>query len=149
MAVEWKLVFDCAEPIRLAEFWSQALEYTVEDHSDLIERLLGTGAITEAQYTLIDGRKAWSHAAAVRHPDDPVDPETGVGLGRRVLFVRVPEPKRVKNRLHIDLHVGPANRDGRVERLKMLGATVLNVVEEHGSKHVTMADPEGNEFDVQ
>ncbi|MEU9886214.1 VOC family protein [Sphaerisporangium sp. NPDC051011] len=34
-------------------------------------------------------------------------------------------------------------------RLKGLGATVLATVQDHGSYHVTMADPEGNECDVQ
>lgn len=149
MAVEWKLVVDCADPVRLAGFWSQALGYTLEDHSALIDRLLEAGAIGEDDWTLVDGHKAWRHAAAVRHPDDRFEEATGTGLGRRLLFLTVPEPKQGKNRLHVDLRFGPENRDGAVERLKGLGATVLNVVDEHGSRHVTMADPEGNEFDVQ
>jgi hypothetical protein len=149
MAVHWKLVVDCADPLAIAGFWAPALGYETEDHSVLIERLIGLGAIGDEQWSEAGGRKVWAHAAAVRHPDDPVDEASGTGLGRRILFLKVPEPKQGKNRLHIDLHFGPERREAEVKRLEGLGATVLHVVEEYGSSHVTMADPEGNEFDVQ
>lgn len=149
MAIAWKLVVDCHDPNALARFWAAALEYEVEDNSALIERLLGFGAIIEDDYALIDGRKAFRALAAVRHPGDPVDAGSGTGLGRRILFQSVPEPKREKNRLHLDLHVGAEHRDARVERLEGLGATVRARVEANGGAWVTMADPEGNEFDVQ
>ncbi|MDJ0383128.1 VOC family protein [Streptomyces sp. G-G2] len=148
-AVNWKLVVDCAEPLRLAEFWSEALGYQREDHSGFIERLIGFGAVTDADWTELNGRKVWRNAAAVRHPEDPFDGASGVGLGRRVLFNAVPEAKQGKNRLHIDLHFGPERRDAEAERLTSLGGEVLRVVEELGSTHVVMADPEGNEFCVQ
>ncbi|SBT48390.1 VOC family protein [Micromonospora auratinigra] len=149
MAREWKLVVDCADPIRLARFWAEALDYQVEDNSALIDRLVAAGAVPPQAYVEVAGRKAWRELAAVRHPDDPVDPASGTGLGRRLLFQAVPEPKQVKNRLHLDLHVGPDGRDAEVERLVALGATVLREVADRGSVHTTMADPEGNEFDVQ
>lgn len=149
MALEWKLVVDCTDPLQLARFWASALGYEVEDNSDLIERLVSAGAVGESDYTVVDGRKAWRELAAIRHPDDPVDEPTGTGLGRRLLFQAVPEPKQGKNRLHLDLHVGPERADGEVRRLTALGARVLQRVEARGSRHVTMADPEGNEFDVQ
>lgn len=149
MAVNWQLVVDCTEPISLARFWAAALEYQPEDNSALIEGLITAGAVGEDDYTEVDGRRAWVRAAAIRHPEDPVDAPTGIGLGRRVLFQTVPEPKSTKNRLHIDLGVGAEQRDGAVRRLEGLGASVVRVVEEHGASHVTMRDPEGNEFDVQ
>ncbi|MFF4737307.1 VOC family protein [Streptomyces sp. NPDC001262] len=149
MAVHWKLVVDCADPLRLTAFWAEALGYEVEDNSVLIERLLGMGAIGDELLTVVDGRKAWTHAAAVRHPEDPVDASTGIGLGRRILFQTVPEPRQGKNRLHMDLHVGPEQREAEVKRLERLGARVLQVVDEPAGSHVTMADPEGNEFCVQ
>ncbi len=149
MALDWKLVVDCADPHRMTRFWSEALGYVTEDNSVLIDRLLAAGAIGPEVVVEVDGRKAWRELAAVRHPDDPVDAASGTGLGRRLLFHAVPEPKRGKNRLHIDLHAGPDARDAEVARLEKLGATVLRTVEAHGGKHVTMADPEGNEFDVQ
>lgn len=149
MAIAWKLVIDCADANRLAGFWAAALGYLTENHHRLIDRLRAAGAVTAADYIAIDGRLAFRDLAAVRHPDDPYDPQSDTGLGRRILFQAVPEPKRVKNRLHLDLHVGPEARDAEVARLEALGATILAEVEARGSHHVTMADPEGNEFDVQ
>lgn len=151
MALDWKLVVDCEDPRLVAHFWEQALGYPAEDNSGLIERLHSLGTITQDLFTTDArlGRPVWRHLAAIRHPHDPVDPDTGTGLGRRLLFQRVPEPKEGKNRLHLDLHVGADARDAEVRRLERLGATVLRVVAEPGSHHVTMSDPEGNEFDVQ
>ncbi|MFC4494776.1 VOC family protein [Streptomyces ovatisporus] len=149
MAVDWKLVVDCSDPLQLARFWALALGYEVEDNSVLIDQLLASGAVGRNDFTVVDGRKAWRLLAAVRHPDDPVDEASGTGLGRRLLFQAVPEAKQAKNRLHIDLHVGPEQRDSEVRRLTEIGAKVLHKVEAQGSNHVTMADPEGNEFDVQ
>lgn len=93
MAVHWKLVIDAADPHRQAAFWAEALEYTFEDHGVLIEKLLGVGAVTDDVLTEAHGRKARRDLAAVRHPDDPYDEEKGSGLGRRILFQRVPETK--------------------------------------------------------
>lgn len=149
MAIAWKLVVDCAEPNALTAFWAAALGYEREDNSALVTRLLDAGAVTDADVTTVDGRLAFRELAAVRHPGDPFDAATGTGLGRRILFQAVPEPKSGKNRLHIDLHVGADRRDAEVTRLTGLGARVLRTVQAAGSHHVTMADPEGNEFDVQ
>ncbi|MGI5158155.1 VOC family protein [Microbispora sp. CA-102843] len=147
MTLEWKLVIDCADPHAQAAFWAEALGYEVEDNSAVVGRLLAAGIVGEEAVT--PDHMAFRTLRAVRHPDDPVDPDSGTGLGRRILFQAVPEPKAGKNRLHIDLHAGPERRDAEVDRLKALGATVLRTVQEPGGHHVTMADPEGNEFDVQ
>jgi hypothetical protein len=148
MPVAYKICVDCADPHKLAQFWAEALDYVVEDHSALIAFLLEHGQATAADVTTVDGRPAWRAAAAVRDPDAPFDPRSGVGLGGRVLFQVVPEPKTVKNRVHLDLHIGQQRRAEVVERLTKLGGTVLGEHDEHGSSWVTMADPEGNEFDV-
>ncbi|MFJ4850969.1 MULTISPECIES: VOC family protein [unclassified Streptomyces] len=148
MAVHWKLVIDAADPHGQAAFWAAALEYENEDHSALIERLLGIGAVTPELLAETGGRKAWRDLAAVRHPEDPYEEESGTGRGRRILFQRVPEAKTAKNRLHLDLHPGPDRRDAEVVRLEGLGATVLRRIKEPSGEWVTMADPEGNEFDV-
>jgi hypothetical protein len=148
MAVPYKIVMDCADPHRLAAFWAVALDYLLEDHSALIRRLLDGGIVADADTRLVDGRLAWANAAAVRDPDGPVDPETGVGFGGRVLFQAVPEPKTGKNRVHLDLHVGAERRSEVVKRLVGLGGTVLWEGQEGPSTWVTMADPEGNEFCV-
>ncbi|MCM2412405.1 VOC family protein [Streptomyces sp. RKAG290] len=148
MTLEWKVVIDAADPHAQAGFWSAALGYEIEDNSGLVERLLRLGAVPEAITTTAHGRRAWLDLAAVRHPDDPYDQESGAGHGRRLLFQRVPEPKTVKNRLHLDLHAGPDRRDAEVARLEGLGANVLRKVEEPGGTWTVLTDPEGNEFCV-
>jgi predicted enzyme related to lactoylglutathione lyase len=65
--------------------------------------------------------------------------------GSRISFHRVPESKTVKNRMHFDLIT--ADFDAEISRLTGLGATRLNEVNA-GRHWVTLADPEGNEFDV-
>ncbi|MFD9431275.1 VOC family protein [Streptomyces sp. NPDC060002] len=146
--VHWKLVVDSADPHAQADFWAGALHYEVEDNSALIERLLELGALPGAAALEFHGRPAFRDLIAVRHPDDPYDPDSGTGLGRRLLFQRVPEAKTVKNRLHLDLHPGAELRAGEVERLTALGASVLGEVKEPSGQWVVMADPEGNEFCV-
>jgi len=85
--------------------------------------------------TVADG--ADSDNAAVNA--DPAVP------GSRISFHQVPESKTVKNRMHFDLIT--ADLDAEVTRLTGLGATRLNEINAH--RHwVTLADPEGNEFDV-
>jgi len=62
-------------------------------------------------------------------------------------FVPVPEPKTVKNRLHIDLN--PDDRDAEVERIVALGARRVDVGQDQTKvTWVVLADPEGNEFCV-
>ncbi|KOG42094.1 VOC family protein [Streptomyces resistomycificus] len=146
--VHWKIVVDARDPHAQADFWAAALHYELEDHSALIEKLLGFGAVPADLTMASHGRRAWRDLAAVRHPEDPHQEESGTGLGRRLLFQRVPEAKTVKNRLHLDLHPGEGLRAAEVERLAALGASVLSEVKEPSGEWVVMADPEGNEFCV-
>jgi predicted enzyme related to lactoylglutathione lyase len=68
----------------------------------------------------------------------------------RLVFVTVPEPKVVKNRVHLDLLPNERDQDREVDRLVGLGATVVD-----DRRHVSpggwvvLADPEGNEFCVE
>jgi catechol 2,3-dioxygenase-like lactoylglutathione lyase family enzyme len=130
--LHWKLVVDAHDPHAQADFWAAVLGYEVEDHSVLIGRLLGLGAIPTEILVGHHDRRAWRDAAAVRHPDDPYDAESGTGLGRRLLFNRVPRPeiKTTKNRLHIDVHSPAGELDTEVERLRALGAQIRNHVKE-------------------
>ncbi len=148
MVVGWKLVFDAGDPHRQAVFWAEALGYIIEDNSSLIEHLLATGAIDESLCVEFQGRLFWRDAAAVRHPEDPYDAVSGAGLGRRLLFNRVPEPKAVKNRLHVDIHAGHEAREATVARLQEHGATLVRHVKEPGGEWSVLTDPEGNEFCV-
>ncbi|WP_405732898.1 hypothetical protein OG885_18990 [Streptomyces sp. NBC_00028] len=147
--VHWKLVIDCANPQSQADFWAAALHYEVEDNDALIQRLLELGALPREATVEFHARLAFRDLVAVRHPEDPYDKDSGTGLGRRLLFQRVPEEKTGKNRLHLDLHPGDGLRAAEVERLTGLGARVLREVREPSGAWVVMADPEGNEFCVQ
>jgi len=69
------------------------------------------------------------------------------GVGPRLLFNVVPEPKTVKNRVHLDLNV--ADMQAEVARLVGLGARKVKTFDENGETWTVMADPEGNEFCVQ
>ncbi|MCC6438907.1 MAG: VOC family protein [Acidimicrobiales bacterium] len=64
----------------------------------------------------------------------------------KLFFIKVPEPKTVKNRVHLDLHT--ADRAVEVDRLLALGATRVADHEEHGIVWTTLRDVEGNEFCV-
>lgn len=70
------------------------------------------------------------------------------GNGVEVLLQRVPEGKRAKNRLHLDLRV--PDLDAEVERVVALGAQRVTdrAVEEDGWRWHVLADPDGNEFCV-
>ncbi|WP_107656572.1 VOC family protein [Nocardia suismassiliense] len=111
------VTIDCADPYKLASFWSDVTGWQVsdEDEVDDDEALL-------------------------------VAPEPVPGL----LFIRVPEGKTVKNRIHFDWVPTERTRDEEVERLIGLGATLF---EDHrtadGLGWVTLRDPEGNEFCVE
>ncbi len=89
-----------------------------------------------------------------RHPDDfPGDPEAMLvppdGVGPVVFFQAVPERKTVKNRLHFCLQPMDRNRDGEVERLLGLGASLVeDRRRSNGTGWTVLADPEGNEFCV-
>ncbi|WP_055697347.1 MULTISPECIES: VOC family protein [Streptomyces] len=144
--LHWKLVIDAADPHAQAAFWAETLGYEIEDNSALIERLLGFGAAPKEATVEFRGRLAWRDLIAVRHPDDPYDQDSGTGLGRRILFQRVPEAKTGKNRLHVDVHSEPGRRDAELTRLQELGAAVERHVKEPGGEWVVMTDPEGNEF---
>ena len=63
-------------------------------------------------------------------------------------FCRVPEPKTVKNRVHIGLH-SLGDLDAEIERLVALGASIAWEEEfppEWPFRNVVLRDPEGNEF---
>ncbi len=146
-AIRTQVVFDAVDPHSLAAFWAEALHYEHEDVDAFVTGLADAGQVP-VEYTVeIDGKRRWRSVASLRHPDDPVD-ERGSGTGRRILFQAVPETKTVKNRIHLDLMVGPEHQDAEVQRLVGLGATVVNVHDGEEGRWTLLLDPEGNEFDV-
>jgi predicted enzyme related to lactoylglutathione lyase len=129
MSAKVQIVIDCADPSKLIGFWASALGYEIQ---------FPTGSQEERQLLAAHPALEGSAAAAL-------DPD---GIRPRLFLQRVPEPKTVKNRMHIDLSV--ENRDAEVERLEGLGGRILypEMAGELGERWTVMADPEGNEFCV-
>jgi Glyoxalase-like domain len=110
------VVIDCADPHGLARFWAAALGWRVTFSSD-----------AECALEPPEGS-----------PEADVSPD--------LLFVKVPDEKVVKNRLHLDLR--PADQQVTVDRLLTLGATHAEIGQTGEEPWVVLADPEGNEFCV-
>ncbi|QDP94622.1 VOC family protein [Microlunatus elymi] len=137
-----QITFDCADPGRLAEFWADALGYRLDDPPagfDSWDAALDAFGVPESER---------NNASAVHDPD---------GVGPRLYFQRVPEPKQAKNRLHLDVRAAPGHEgeqrmaalEAEAERLVARGASRLQRHEPSppmGLGHIIMADPEGNEF---
>jgi len=83
-------------------------------------------------------------------PDEVVlEPPAGSaedGVAPDLLFLKVPEDKSLKNRLHIDLR--PVDQAAEVARLESLGARRVSVGQTDEATLVVLADPDGNEFCV-
>ena len=97
------------------------------------------------------GRPVSPDATAENVAVDATDPASGP----RLFFQQVPEPKTVKNRLHLDLLT--EHHEEETERLTGLGARPLNEIKlppealppgVAAVRQTTFADPEGNEFDL-
>ena len=143
MATQFQVTFDSAGPDKLADFWAAALSYIKQPPP---EGYADWPTFLKAQGIEVDV----DDASAI------VDPS---GVGPRVYFQKVPEPKTAKNRMHLDLNVSDIRRVGQEEgrrrvdteaqRLVGLGATHIRVADERGEYWTVMADPEGNEFCIQ
>ena len=110
------LCIDTTDPSRLAGFWESALGW----------------------------RRTYDEDDQVALEPPKGSPEDGVAPD--LLFLRVPEEKAVKNRLHLDLR--PKDQAAEVARLEALGARRADVGQGPDVSWVVMADPDGNEFDV-
>jgi hypothetical protein len=139
MVLRIDLTLDCADATVLATFWKLALGYQDEP--------------PPAPFAT---RQEWVDSFGPPADDDPGDGawlHDPTGVGPRLSILAVPEPKTAKNRLHIDVRVDAAGTPderwaritAKVAELTAAGGTVLWAAEGH---HVTMADPEGNEFCV-
>jgi hypothetical protein len=142
------ITIDCTSPTELAVFWATALHY------DLAPPPAGF-ASWHAWYRSVGVPEEELTGPDV--PDRLVDP---AGVGPRFWFQQVPEPKTVKNRLHLDLAVS-GGRDqplaerravieAEVQRLEAAGAHIFRHLDDPENDYfaVVMQDPEGNEFCV-
>src|SRR5438309_6126203 len=117
MATDFQVAIDCAAPHDLADWWAEALGWTVEPSDEaFIRRMVDEGHANDDDTTTHKGVLVWKEGAAIRS-SDPGRP--------RVLFQLVPEAKTVKNRLHLDLRFGAERQEAEVARLTGLGATEL------------------------
>ncbi|MEP6815404.1 MAG: VOC family protein [Marmoricola sp.] len=115
-SLRWQCIcFESTEPQRVATFWEQAL---------------GWRRTYDAAHEVV-------LEPPVGSPEDGVSPD--------ILFLRVPESKAVKNRLHLDLR--PKDQAAEVARLEALGARRVDIGQGDVS-WVVLEDPDGNELCV-
>jgi hypothetical protein len=142
VSVSFQVTFDAASPLVLAGFWKLALGYRDDNPPP--------------------GFASWEEAlrnVPEEHRDDAnaiIDPD---GVGPRIFFLKVPEGKTAKNRVHLDVGVGRGIQDAdqrwrvvraHVDKLVAAGATeVEERRDDWGGHWVVMTDPDGNEFCVQ
>jgi len=107
---------DSVDPAPLARFWEAALGWRITEE--------------EPDEVVLE--------PPAGSPEDGVVPD--------LLFLRVPEAKAGKNRLHLDLR--PADQAAEVARLEALGARRVDIGQGTSVTWVVLADPEGNEFCV-
>ena len=92
---------------------------------------------------VVRGARLADHRGGRRRDRRSTPPEgTDAGLGE-ILFVKVPDEKVVKNRLHLDLR--PDDQEAEVARFEQLGARRVDIGQ-GDQTWVVLADPEGNEF---
>jgi hypothetical protein len=141
MAYDIQVVIDSSRPHALADWWAEAIGWEVEpSDEDFIRKMVAEGYATEADTTTHRGVLVWREGAAIRHPE-------GLESGRpRILFQLVPEPKTVKNRVHLDIRIGDQDREKELTRLVALGATELHRGRQGPHAWITVTDPEGNEL---
>ncbi|TDE94885.1 VOC family protein [Occultella glacieicola] len=121
MATLREIVIDCRDAPALARFWAAALDgYEVRAYDDAeVARLASLGLTPET------------------------DPTVAVdGPGPTLFLQQVPEPKTVKNRVHVDLSAN--DRMAEAARLVDLGASIVA----QQDSWTVLGDPEGNEFCV-
>lgn len=111
-----ELVIDCADPERLAVFWSEVLGYVELDREaeGVIEIGPSEAGFGGPQPTLI-----------LRRNDNP---PTG------------------QLRLHIDVNATDRDQDAELERLLALGAKPTDIGQTGEESWHVLADPEGNAF---
>ncbi|HET9322980.1 MAG TPA: VOC family protein [Gaiellaceae bacterium] len=127
------ITFACAEPVELAEFWRQALDYEhIETPSEIlaeVEKAIAAGELDPTGWAML------------------VNPD---GTGPRLLFQRRPKGPTTEIPIHLDLHAD--DRPAEVDRLVGIGAIVVEERSQKIGPHeefwTVMKDPEGNGFCV-
>jgi catechol 2,3-dioxygenase-like lactoylglutathione lyase family enzyme len=111
-----EILIDCADPEALGAWWQEVLGWERGEDTDI----------------------------TADDEDDEVELRNPDGYPH-LLFLKVPEPKSVKNRIHIDLNPTGCEQPEELERLLALGAKRIDIGQGEQT-WVVLADPEGNEF---
>jgi predicted enzyme related to lactoylglutathione lyase len=115
MTLRWQcLCVDASDPRSLGRWWSELLGWRIT-HDDDLEVVL-----------------------------EPPIASASDGISPDILFLKVPEAKTRKNRLHIDLR--PDDHRAEVARAEEMGARRVDIGQAPDTTWVVFADPEGNEF---
>lgn len=141
VSYSFQVTFDCHDIQSMTRFWAVALNYSIQQPPD--------GFASWPEFAAARGipRELWRGAV--------IDP---AGPGPRLFFQPVPEGKTAKNRVHLDINVtegAESTADGRLlalahaDRCVEAGATVAGVFDGGVGWHISMLDPEGNEFCIQ
>ena len=122
MTVEIAAVtFDCDDALVVARFWAEALGRALDPKPSSDFASIGMPEHRDTRGWHLDSEPTW-------------------------LFVKVPEPKVAKNRMHLDL--AAPDREAEVARLVELGGSRVADMSEWCYEWTVMNDPEGNEFCV-
>jgi predicted enzyme related to lactoylglutathione lyase len=108
------VTIDCEDLALVSNFWAQVLEWRIT-YTDEVEVVL---------------------EPPVGSPLENIAPD--------ILFIKVPNSKTVKNRMHFDLR--PDDQLAEVARVEQLGAKKADIGQAGDLPWIVMADPEGNEF---
>ena len=128
------ITFACEEPVRLAEFWREALRYehleVPPEVQEQVEKAIAAGEIDPTAWAML------------------VPPD---GNGPRLLFQRRPKTQPEHIPIHLDLNA--RDPEAEAERLIGLGATLVerrsSRIGDFEERCIVMRDPEGNGFCVQ
>ncbi|MGH7611433.1 MAG: VOC family protein [Candidatus Dormibacteria bacterium] len=121
------VIVDSQRPLELANWWAEVLGYRVHPQA-------AQGWVAIAPWPSSDERP--SDEETRRAPQVP-----------QIVFVPVPESKRMKNRVHLDLWAIDRTQEEEVAALQARGARRVDIGQGE-QPWVVMADPEGNEFCV-
>lgn len=138
------ITVDCVDARVVSAFWRHALGYVEApppEGWDDWPSFLTDHEVPEEE---------WGDGATIRPAS---------GEGPSISFLKVPEPKRVKNRVHLDVKVSGGRHVDQAVREERIRATEADLVAHGATKqhedvvdghldHLVMTDPEGNEFCV-
>ncbi|MBD7995631.1 VOC family protein [Arthrobacter sp. Sa2CUA1] len=143
MAYDIQICIDCENAHAQADWWATTLGWPVEEtNQGFIDDMLAKGYASPDDLIEHNGVRMWRGGSAILQPVPDASPVTPM----RILFQPVPEPKTVKDRIHLDIRLAGADKDAIRADLEARGAKFLWEANEGPHAWYTMADPEGNEF---